>query len=543
MDEKETTIKKDTLPALRDGASLFFDVAKFEHAQRVGRLFSESNLVPTHFQGSIGNCVIALNLADRLQVDPFMLVQNMYVVHGRPGIEGKLRIALINGCGRFTPLKFKFEGKGKTDKGVSRPDKCIAYATEKASGEELSVEVSWETVVAEGWNREKKNPKTGYVQVSKWETMPEQMFRYRSAAFFERAYCPEVSLGLRNIEELEDIVDMEPGLGGVYEATKDKAEALKQRLKAEKGEEPTGQEPESPGEGAPEWKGYVKGATDEECRLAFEHRFAKGPGVAELIDKAELNLANHTFTYLEDFLLNKKCKGATVDAGAIKKLKGLIEKKKAGEHVPPPSDPTDRASGEEIAKVMDIIERAGQDPEMVLEYLDILNLTMTDEHLFVGEPEWKNLTVGAVMMITADPVKFLGGFRSWKASASQEPQEEPDPEPEHEPSTEPPESGITPENPEEGASGEDDELAADTPSLKKIWETLRANGLEPKAALEMLIAEGGHWTGEKPEWAALKQSSADLINANIQRFMVSVADHQNRKEKAGGEPVTPSPWI
>jgi hypothetical protein len=53
---------------------------------------------------------------------------------------------------------------------------------------------------AEGWYA-----KNG----SKWQTMPEQMLRYRAASFFVRAYAPELSLGLATREEIEDSIDGE----------------------------------------------------------------------------------------------------------------------------------------------------------------------------------------------------------------------------------------------------------------------------------------------------------------------------------------------
>lgn len=55
-------------------------------------------------------------------------------------------------------------------------------------------------VRAEGWS-EKKG--------SKWKTMPDQMFIYRAAAFWQRAYAPEVGMGLSTAEELHDIVDVD----------------------------------------------------------------------------------------------------------------------------------------------------------------------------------------------------------------------------------------------------------------------------------------------------------------------------------------------
>ena len=50
----------------------------------------------------------------------------------------------------------------------------------------------------EGWFN-----KTG----SKWHTMPEQMLRYRAAAWFVNVYAPEIAMGLRTAEEEQDAVD------------------------------------------------------------------------------------------------------------------------------------------------------------------------------------------------------------------------------------------------------------------------------------------------------------------------------------------------
>jgi hypothetical protein len=39
---------------------------------------------------------------------------------------------------------------------------------------------------------------------SKWQTIPEQMLRYRAATFLIRTIAPEIGLGLHTVDELED---------------------------------------------------------------------------------------------------------------------------------------------------------------------------------------------------------------------------------------------------------------------------------------------------------------------------------------------------
>lgn len=197
-----------TLSELRQGGAMvqqpqalptvradFFDLQGFELLQRVAKAFASSTLVPAAYQGNLANCMIALNLARRLRADELMVMQNLYIVHGNPGWSSKFLIASVNTCGRFSALRYEWRGQPGTDEYG-----CRAWTIEKESGERLNgVWVDWKMVKAEGWNS-----KSG----SKWKTMPEQMFVYRSAAFWTRAYAPEISMGLSTAEELADVVEV-----------------------------------------------------------------------------------------------------------------------------------------------------------------------------------------------------------------------------------------------------------------------------------------------------------------------------------------------
>ncbi len=173
--------------------SLLLETEKFEHAWRVGKMLSESTMVPDHFRQNIGNCVIALNYAYRAEIDPFMAMQKMYVIHGKPAIETQLQIALFNKSDRFSTLKYNISGTGEKKQ-------CIAYATEIKTKETLEgPAVSIAMAKAEGWYSKKG---------SKWQTLPDLMLRYRAAAFFIRLYAPETTLGLYTKDEIEDVGEM-----------------------------------------------------------------------------------------------------------------------------------------------------------------------------------------------------------------------------------------------------------------------------------------------------------------------------------------------
>jgi hypothetical protein len=169
--------------------------ANFELAQRIASALSKSSLVPEAYRENIPNCLIALEMANRVGCSPLMAMQNLYVIQGRPSWSSAFIIASINSCGRFSPLRFTLKGEG-----MQRS--CVASAIEKATGEVLEgPEVSMAMAKAEGWLG-----KNG----SKWQTMPELMLRYRSAAFFGRLYAPEMLLGMQAAEEVADVIDVTP---------------------------------------------------------------------------------------------------------------------------------------------------------------------------------------------------------------------------------------------------------------------------------------------------------------------------------------------
>lgn len=133
----------------------------------------------------------------RVPVQAFM--SNTYPVHNKIGMESKFAIGLANVRGPFDgPIRYKFEGEGDAEK-------CTAWARLKSTGDLCEATVSWEMVKAEGWDKPKKVKKTGATIISKWMTMREHMFCFRSGIFLVRRYCPEVIIGLQMADELRDI--------------------------------------------------------------------------------------------------------------------------------------------------------------------------------------------------------------------------------------------------------------------------------------------------------------------------------------------------
>lgn len=182
--------REHRLPAITPG---FGDLASFELMQRIAKMFSNSPLVPEIYKGPEGlpSCVIALNMAMRMQADPLMVMQNLYVVHGRPAWSAQFLIACFNQCGRFSAIRYRWQGKvGENDWG------CRAWATEIKGGQEIvGPLVTMETAKVEGWVK-----RTG----SKWQTIPELMLTYRAASWFVRTHAPEIAMGLPSEDEVYD---------------------------------------------------------------------------------------------------------------------------------------------------------------------------------------------------------------------------------------------------------------------------------------------------------------------------------------------------
>lgn len=245
MEEKKNIIAVDAQPQAPTVFN-FCDSNQMDNLQRVCKMFAASKLVPEMYRAAykpipagatdaqikaiqednkhaqaeaVSNCMIAIDIAQRIGASPLMVMQNMVPIFGKPSWSSKFLIATVNSCGRFNPLKFKFNNKGllgmvdyveytwsghgkvpvtKQFNGTKVEDvECIAYTTQKGSEDLLeSSPVSIRMAIREGWYM-----KNG----SKWQTMPRQMLMYRAASFWTSVYAPEISMGIQSVEETQDV--------------------------------------------------------------------------------------------------------------------------------------------------------------------------------------------------------------------------------------------------------------------------------------------------------------------------------------------------
>ena len=215
------TEKKELAP-MEQGQSIYSSMERFEAAQRMAKSLAQSTFVPDAYRNNVPNTLIAIEVAGRygnMSNAPSVLavMQNLYVVHGKPAFEAKFVIGLINTCGLFSPLRWEFVG----EQGMGSWG-CRAVAKDLRSGDVLTGPlVDMELAQREGWIDKKG---------SKWVTMPEQMLRYRSASFWIKIYAPELLLGMHMMDELQDSQEEESVVNAEVVTDNDPLDSLADQL-------------------------------------------------------------------------------------------------------------------------------------------------------------------------------------------------------------------------------------------------------------------------------------------------------------------------
>lgn len=192
--ENQVVRRPDNIAPVTLTGDIFRSSQSFELAQRMSRALASSTIVPNEYRENVGNCMIALEMANRMSVSPLMVMQNLHIINGRPAWSSQYIVAMINNSKKYqTELQYEMQGEGDAKS-------CYAYAFDKNGHKVTGPTISIEMAKAEGWYN-----KNG----SKWKTMPEVMLRYRAAAFFGRLNCPDMIMGIYTSDEIVELADTE----------------------------------------------------------------------------------------------------------------------------------------------------------------------------------------------------------------------------------------------------------------------------------------------------------------------------------------------
>ena len=172
--------------------TMWNDVKLMQNAWKMATVMSKTTIVPQAYKENAGNCLIAIDIANRMGLSPIMVMQNSQVVQNQFTWRGSACKGLIDNCGRFSKTKYVYIGEKGTDTWGCYLEAYDNQTNEVVRGAEVTIKMAKD----EGWFS-----KNG----SKWKTLPELMLQYRSATFFARAYCPQALMGFYTTDEMVDI--------------------------------------------------------------------------------------------------------------------------------------------------------------------------------------------------------------------------------------------------------------------------------------------------------------------------------------------------
>lgn len=181
-----------TLQGNSSAIDTFSNSESFQKIYDIGKMFASSTLVPASFQGKPMDCAIAVDMANRIGISPMFVMQNLYVVQGKPSWSGQACTAMIMASGKFKNVRHVYTGERGTDSWG-----CFLQAERIDTGEVVhGAEVTIKMAKDEKWYE-----KNG----SKWKTIPELMLAYRASSFFARVFIPNALMGCAVEGEAEDI--------------------------------------------------------------------------------------------------------------------------------------------------------------------------------------------------------------------------------------------------------------------------------------------------------------------------------------------------
>lgn len=194
MDEqnKEQTTLVVKEPTQNPNAVTMWNDAKlYNQSLSMAQTLSKSEIIPQSYKGKPADCLIAIDIANRLGLSPAIVMQNSQCVRGNFTWKGSACKAMIDGCGRYQKTRYVYVGEeGKDSYG------CYLEAIDNDGEIIKGVPVTIAMAKKEGWYN-----KDG----SKWQTMSDLMLKYRAAAFFMRTECASIAMGFLTKEEVEDI--------------------------------------------------------------------------------------------------------------------------------------------------------------------------------------------------------------------------------------------------------------------------------------------------------------------------------------------------
>ena len=114
-EEVKELSKPETQLEFSNTLNVFGNVSDFEQAQRFAKALVNSDVIPENYKGNIANCMIAIDIANRMGLSPLSVMQNLYIVRGKPSWSGQACRALIENDGRYNDIRTVYVGERGQD--------------------------------------------------------------------------------------------------------------------------------------------------------------------------------------------------------------------------------------------------------------------------------------------------------------------------------------------------------------------------------------------------------------------------------------------
>jgi hypothetical protein len=134
---------------------------------------------------AVANAAAAVLQGITLGIDPLMALQQIYIVHGRPGLYAKMMVALVQSRGHEV----------WTNEGECTDQRAVVYGRRRGSQNTERVIVTMDTARKAGWTSNQAYAKT-----------PADMLWNRAAARVCDRIASDVLKGIASVEEIQDSI-------------------------------------------------------------------------------------------------------------------------------------------------------------------------------------------------------------------------------------------------------------------------------------------------------------------------------------------------
>ena len=191
VDETETQEMVVATEPKDKSVTMWNDKKTANDTYKMAKIIAQTTIIPQSFRNKPGDCLVVIDMANRMAMSPIFIMQNSQLVNGNFSWRGSACKSMIDGCGRY--ISSEYVEVGERDK-----DSWGYYlqAVDKNGKIVNGVAATIAMAKSEGW----------YDRNPKWKSMPELMLKYRCASFFAKTECPAVLMGFQTAEENQDIM-------------------------------------------------------------------------------------------------------------------------------------------------------------------------------------------------------------------------------------------------------------------------------------------------------------------------------------------------